>query len=214
EPRHAPSGTSIAVDRVSLSAAKANRRIGLTGHFLPDALANSVKPATARIIDEFQIVDHASSPWFASAVAYRMRAHGTLTGMIMCSALGQEAAKRAIEIAVLGGHSIQWSVSGTAVPIGQTGVVRAYGQAHLPECVPAPAGPLDRLSHERSRQDHGTDGFGALGRGNISCGKPIPIGGHEPQRPNPGHVVHENTIEVVPSFLAAHGMADSAQGFV
>jgi hypothetical protein len=49
EPRHAELESSIAVDRVSLSAANANRRIGLAGHFLPDALANSVKPATARI---------------------------------------------------------------------------------------------------------------------------------------------------------------------
>jgi hypothetical protein len=39
------------------------------------------------------------------------------------------------------------------------------------------------------------------------------VGSHEPQRPNLC-VVQVNAVEVVPSFLAAYGMADSAQGFV
>src|SRR5215470_5105413 len=78
----------------------------------------------------------------------------------------------------------QRPVGGATVPIGQTGVVRAYGQAHLPECVPALAGPLECFNYKWTRQDHGMYGLGTLSRANISRGKPIPIGGHEPQRPN------------------------------
>src|SRR6516165_212635 len=101
--------------------------------------------------------------------------------------------------------------SGTSIAVD---IVRAYGQAHVPERIPALAGPLDRLSDERSRQDHGTDGFGTFGRANIGRGEAIAVGRDEPQGPNLGYMVQVNALEVVPSFLAAHGMTDSAQGLV
>ena len=53
-------------------------------------------------------------------------------------------------------------------------MVHPHGQVYGLERILAFAGPLDRLSHEGSRQDHGTDGFGTFGRANISRGERWP----------------------------------------